>query len=1097
MKTLFLHSLLSGEVTYNLKFKAFNKDFFRTISKSKGRFFAIFCMVAMGAGVFSGLNESSIDMKRTADVYYDDTAFMDIRLLSTYGFTDEDIDILSEQEYIEGIMPGHCTDALINMNESDYVVRVHSIPLSPSDTDPDYMNRPTLLEGRMPQKNNECLLSTHELEQYNIRLGDEITLHGDESLDDILSTRTYTVTGIVNSSYYISFVYGNSSIGNGTISYFMYVPEDSFCADYYTDVYARVTGADKLNCFGDEYEALTDSAIDNIEILSKERITVRYDDILTSATDALNEAKTEYADAEKEIEEKLNDAFVSLTDAKFEISEKEQELIDAKRQVSNSQYELNKAKNEIAKTEKEYEAGLEKYNQALSEYNYGLAEYNNALALYKQKKSEYEYACGIYNEKMHAYNDAISGGVPPEQLSAVYAELTAIKRQLDSANAELAVFETQLTENKAILDAGKKELDKSKAELENAKKLIEDGKKQIKNGQYQLNRAKAEIEDGEKQLADAKLELEDAWSEYYENYAEAQNELADARSEIEKAEKEIADLERPQWYILDRNSNSGFVSFSSDADRMKSLATVFPLIFFLVAALVALTTMTRMVDEERSIIGTYKALGYSSTRIMSRYLMYALLASLTGSLFGILLLSRLLPQVIWAAYGMLYIVPAMITKYDPSLVMISTGAATLCTMLSTYFACRNSLSEQPSSLLLPRAPKPGKRILLERIGFIWKHLSFNSKVTARNLFRYKKRMLMTLIGIAGCTALVLTGFGIKDSVADIVSNQFNIIYKYNVQVTTEGNLDNDALEILKNENYFSAYMPVSQRGTDIVSDKSTVSGYVMIPESSDSFEDFVLLRSRTTHEKVEFNEQSVIISEKTSDKLGVSVGDSIMIKDDDTYLTFTITGITENYIYHYLYIAPEIYSDVSGNSTDTNSVLCICNKNGEAEKKSISDSLLKCNNIGSVIFNEEYSTTFNGMIKTLNLVTVVLIVLAALLAFIVLYNLININITERRKELATIKVLGFYDREVSSYIFRETIILTVLGCILGLILGIFMHRLVITTIEVDMVMFGRTIAPLSYLFSALLTVMFSVIVELIMKPKMKAIDMVESLKSVD
>ncbi len=1055
-------------------------------------------MVALGAGVFSGMNESSIDMKRTADVYYDNTAFMDIRLISTYGFTDKDIEILSEQEYVEGIMPGYCTDALINMNESDYVVRVHSIPLSPSDNDPNYINRPVLLDGRMPEADNECLLSTHETEQYNIKLGDEITLHGDETLDDILSTKTYTVTGIVNSSYYISFVYGNSSIGNGTLSYFMYVPNSSFCVDYYTDVYVRVKGADKLTCFDNEYKKLVDSSVHNIESLSEERISSRYNDIITSATDALNEAKAEYDKAKKEADEQLNDAFVSLTDAKLEIADKDKELNDAKHQISNSQSELNYAKKQLDASEKEYEAGLKKYSQALSEYNNGLSQYNNACALYNQKKNEYEYGCAVYNEKLKAYNDALASGISPDELSGIYAELIVMKQQLDSANTELQIFNFQLAENKHTLDAAKSELDKSNTELKYAKQLIEDGRNQLIYGQQQINSAKSEIEYGEKQIADAKIELEDAWAEYYEKYADAEKELDDAWAKINDAEKEIAELEQPQWYVLDRNSNSGFVSFSSDADRIKSLSIVFPLIFFLVASLVALTTMTRMIDEERSIIGTYKALGYSSMRIMSRYLMYAFLASITGSLLGIILLSRLLPLVVWDAYRMLYIAPDMITKYDPSLVLISAAAAILCTMISTYFACRNSLAEQPSSLLLPRAPKPGKRILLERIGFLWKRLSFNSKVTARNLFRYKKRMLMTLIGIAGCTALVLTGFGIKDSISDIVSNQFNIIYKYNVQVTIEKELEAEALEILENNEYFSSYTLVSQIGTDITSENSTVSGYALIPENSENFDDFVMLRSRTTHEKIDFNKQSVIISEKAAEKLGVSVGDNIMIKDDDDrYLTFVITGITENYIYNYLYIAPELYSKVSNNAAKINSTLCICTKTDETEKKSISDLLLGCNNIGSVVFSDEYSTTFNGMIKSLNLVTVVLIILAALLAFIVLYNLININITERRKELATIKVLGFYDREVSSYIFRETIILTILGCIFGLILGVFMHRLVINTIEVDMVMFGRTIASSSYLFSSLLTIMFSVIVELIMKPKMKTIDMVESLKSVD
>ncbi len=1078
--------------------RAFIKDFWRTIKNSKGRFFAIFCMVAMGAGVFSGLNETSIDMKRTADKYYDDTYFMDIRLLSTYGFTDDDIDIISQQNYIESIMPGYSTDAIITLNDSNYVVRLHSIPLNCSDSDANYINRPVLVDGRMPQKDDECLLSTHETEFSTIKLGDTITLSNDDTLDGILDNRTYTVVGIVNSSYYISFVYGNSSIGNGSLSYFMYIPESSFCSDYYTDVYARISGAQELNCFSKEYEDEVDDSINKLEVLSEERINIRYNDFISSATDALNNAKEEYNEAEKEADDQLSKAFVSLTDAEKELSDKEQELIDAEKEIIDAEKALESAEDQINKAEKEYQSGISKYNKALSEYQSGLSEYNSAVELFAQQKSDYDSANAFYLFKLQEYENAVINGASPEDLDILHAEITALKSQLDTAASALAVFENQLSSTRLLLDQYKSELDKNKVLLDKAKYQISMGQKELKKGKKELRDGKAEIEDGKVKLSEAKEELSDAWTEYYQKKSDAEKELTDAKNKISDAEADIAEIEKPEWYILDRNTNSGFVSFEADADRMKSLATVFPFIFFLVAALVALTTMTRMVDEERLIIGTYKALGYSNIKIMVRYILYALFASLCGSMFGILILSKVLPQVIWAAYKMLYIAPEMITKYDPTLVLLSAGSATFCTLLSTFFACKNALSEQPSSLLLPRAPKPGKRIFLERIGFIWNKLSFNSKVTARNIFRYKKRMLMTLIGIAGCTSLVLTGFGVKDSVSDIVSNQFNIIYKYNTQITTEGTLYSDALDILNNSKYISSYQFVSQKGTEISSDETTVTGYIMIPESSDKFTDFILFRDRTSKAPITFDKNSVIISEKTAKELSVSVGDEIMVKDDsDSYLKFTVTGITENYIYHYIYAAPEIYHKVSKSTAEMNSVLCICPNMTEELENEFSDNLLKCHNIGTVVFTREFSETFNGMIDTLNLVTIVLIILAALLAFIVLYNLTNINITERRKELATIKVLGFYNREVSSYIFRETIILTVLGCILGLILGVFMHQLVIQTIEVDMVMFGRTISIESYIYSAMLTVLFSIIVEIIMSPKMKSIDMVESLKSVD
>ncbi len=1080
-----------------MKYKSFIKDFWRTIKNSKGRFLAIFCMVALGAGVFSGLNESSIDMKRTADVYYDDSNFMDIRLLSTYGFTEEDINVISELDYIDGIMPGYSVDAIIELNDSDYVVRVHSIPLSPSD-DCNYINRPVLVEGRMPSNEDECLLSTNKAESNKIKVGDTITLSNDATLDGNLENRDYTVAGIVNSSAYIAFVYGNSSIGNGSLTYFMYVPESNFQTEYYTDVYARVTDAESLNCFYDEYDKLIDNAADKLEILSEERISIRYNDIVSSATDAIKEAKKEYNNAEIEVNEKLSDAYISLTDAELQLSEKEQELIDAEKDIEQAEKELDSAEKDIEQAEKELDSGKKEYEKALASYNAGYSEYEDSCKLLEQKKLEYESAYALYESGLNDYNNAIANGIPPEALSDTYEALCAMKVQLDAAYNEIVFYTEQLASTKIILDAYKTQLETSKKELDSAEKIISDGKREIRKGRQELAEAKDEINDGKIKIEEAKTELSDAYDEYNNKKIEAEEELANAKKEIDEAEKELAELEKPQWYILDRNTNSGFVSFASDSDRMKSLATVFPLIFFLVAALVALTTMTRMVDEERSIIGTYKALGYSNSRIMGRYILYALLASLSGSITGILVLSRLLSNVTWTAYRMLYIAPDVITRYDPKLVIISTSAATFCTLFATYFACRNSLAEHPSSLLLPRAPKPGKRILLEKIGFIWNRLSFNNKVTARNIFRYKKRMLMTVIGIAGCTALVLTGFGLKDSVSGIVSNQFDDIYNYNVQITTEGELSDDALDIINNKEYFSSHINISQRGTDMTSDSSTVTGYIIIPAEANRLSQFINIRNRTTRKTVEFNSNSVVISEKAADKLGLSVGESITVKsEDDRFISFTITGITENYIYNYLYIAPEIYKEVSGEDPEMNSVLLIGEKFDKESRKTISDQLLTCKNIGSVAFMDDYSTTFNGMVETLNIITVVLIVLAATLAFVVLYNLTNINITERRKELATIKVLGFFDREVSAYIFRETIILTIIGCMLGLVLGVFMQRLVISTIEVDMVMFGRQISVLSFVISAALTILFSVITELIMKPKMNSIDMVESLKSVD
>lgn len=1081
-----------------MRAKAYRKDIRRTITGSLGRFLAIFCMVALGAGVFAGLSASSNDMKLTGDKYYDDTNFMDTRLVCTYGFTENDISAIKAVEGVKSVMAGYFTDAMLRVADTDQVVRIHSLPTGvPSDSDA-FINRPVLVAGRLPEKDDECVLSVSKLAPDAIKLGDCITLRTDDGkLSDTLCTDRFKVVGFVESSYYISFSYGSSSIGNGTINFFMYVPDTSFCVDYYTDVYATVDGADRFNCFTPEYDDVVNKVSDRFEALSHEREKTRYDEIMTSATDKLNDAQREYDDAKQEAEEKLNDAYVSLTDAQKQIDDSEKQIADGKEQLSSGWKQLNAKQRVFDEKKAEYESKVALYNSGKSAYEAAYSEYSSQLAAAEAGRSALDAAYAEYEVGLQAYNAAIAQGTDPAELAGQLAYLNATKAALDAKDVELKTAEEQLSAYGAELAKNKSQLDSSKALLDDAGKLLADGERQLKNARQTLVSSEKELKDGEKELEDAKIKLSDGWAEYYDAKEEADEKLNDAQQEITDARKKLSELKEPEWFVLDRDSNVGFVSFESDSNRMRSLSTVFPLIFFLVAALVALTTMTRMVDEERVLIGTYKALGYSSAKIMWRYLFYALIASISGSVAGILIMARVLPLVVWTAYRIMYIAPDLIWEYNIPLSLAAIFAATACTMLSTFFACKNVLSEQPSELMLPRAPKAGKRILLERIKPIWKHLSFNSKVTARNLFRYKKRLFMTLAGIAGCTALLITGFGIKDSISQIIENQYFKVYQFNTQVSVDKDLTAKTT-VLADTGKFSDYILTAQKAAEIMTDDGTVSGFTVIPEDAERLNDYVVFRHRVGHESVPFGKGSVVVSEKCAKLLGVDVGDKVKIElSDGGYASFTLTGITENYVYQYLYIDPELYRSVTGEDIEWNTVLANCVVSDSAEREAISDKMLSTDGISTVSFIDDFSTKFYDMIKSLNYVTVILIVLAAVLAFVVLYNLTNINITERKKELATIKVLGFFDREVSSYIFRETIVLTLLGCIIGLVLGVFMHRLVITTVEVDLVMFGREIEPMSFVYSAALTILFSLIVDIVMKPKMNSIDMVDSLKSVD
>lgn len=1040
-----------------MKRKAFNKDIFRSILNSKSRFFAIFAIVALGAGFFSGLCAISYDMRLTGDSYYDDSHMMDIRLVSGFGFTDEDVRAVEATDGVENVMAGYSVDAISNFSGDDVVVRIHSLPTDMSDDNGAWLNRPTLTEGRLPERSGECVMSATLTGLGDIKIGDIVTLDNDDgSLDDFVSCTEFEVVGFADSAYYIALTYGTSSIGNGTLERFMYISEENFCSEVYTEVFVTAEDADALNCFSDEYDSKIEKTKTDLTKLSDERSPLRLEQIKKDAQKELDDAREEYNEAKEKAEVSLSDALAVLENAEEEIKNSESQLNDAQRQINDGRAQIS---------------------EKLTQYNDGVAQYNAALEQYNTLSTQYNDAKAALDVGYAEYEAQLAAGADP-------AMLAAMKAQLDAKRAQLEAQKPVIDAMKTALDSTKTQLDSSKLQLDAAAASLDELQRQIDSGRRALDTAKEELADG--------------WTEYNDAKQQAENELSDALDEINDAQEEIDSIELQEWYVLGRDTNIGFVSFSDDTDRMESLATVFPVLFFLVAALVALTTMTRMVDEERMVIGTYKALGYSNARIMSKYLGYAFAASVTGSLAGIAVLMKVIPMVVWAAYGILYNAPPIQMPYNIVLVLGGVFSATACTMLSTYFACASALKEQPSALLRPRAPKSGKRIFLERIGFLWNRLKFTQKVTCRNLFRYKKRFYMTLIGIAGCTGLLLTGFGVKDSVSDIVNRQFNVIYKYDTMIgLAEEELSKDAKRLLDDGGNFEGWLPVSQKAAEIKGGGEVVSGYVFIPSESDGLTDFIELKDMDSDEPIAFGADSVVLTQKASDIMGASVGDTVSVEvESGRYCDFTVTGVTENYVYHYLYISPEMWDSVTGLETEYTMITAKCAVDGAA-RETLSDKLMDCESIGTVQFTDSLSAQFDDMIVSINYVVLVLIICAGALAFVVLYNLTNINVTERKRELATIKVLGFYDNEVSAYIYRETAILTLLGCGLGLGLGVIMHRFVAKTVEVNAVMFGRDISPQSFVWAALLTIVFSVIVNLVMHKKFKNIDMVESLKSAE
>ncbi len=689
-----------------------------------------------------------------------------------------------------------------------------------------------------------------------------------------------------------------------------------------------------------------------------------------------------------------------------------------------------------------------------------------------------------YEAKIDALQ-AAAEDIAAERCAIRFAELTAGPRQ------ELADGWEQYESQKA--DA-KKQLADAKAELD-------DGYAQLDAQAAQMRQAGYPEEMIEQSLADARAELDAGLAEYEQSRAEAETELAEAEQKLLEAQEQLDTAHTGEWYVQTRENNLSYASFEGNANKIAAIAVVFPVFFFLVAVLVALTTMTRMVEEQRVQIGTLKALGYSNAAIMCKYIIYAGAATLLGSAAGLGFGMQFFPAVLWNAYGIMYNLPPLLTPFRVNYALIAFLGALLCTMLATISACRNSLKECAASLMLPKAPKAGKRVLLEYITPVWKHMRFTHKVTVRNLMRYKKRFFMTVVGIAGCTALLLTGFGLSDSINEIMDKQYTELNHYHAVVLLKDAEAAHGLELQETyENGIAPdiVLPVHQETCEIEANDRSQEVYLFVPEEPDTFPELLTLRSRRSGEHLELTEDTVILTEKAAETLKLYAGDTMELqKNDSSRVTVTIGGVAENYVNAYVYMHPALYEELYEARPEYTVLLASLESTGTEKHQAFAEGMLKHDSVAMVTMVSDMRESFRNMVTSIDYIIVVLIVCAGLLAFVVLYNLMNINITERERELATIKVLGFYEGEVGAYVFRETLILSLFGTAAGLVLGIFLHAFVVRTAEVDMAMFGREIAPSSFIYAAVLTMVFSLIVCLCMFPKLHRINMVESLKSVD
>lgn len=869
----------------------------------------------------------------------------------------------------------------------------------------------------------------------------------------------------------------------------------------------------------------------------------------------LEEKEKEWADGQAELAQKKQE----LSDGRAELDQKELELKGAKSELESGFAELTKGKETLSASESQYQAESEKiaagessFNGAKQEYESGLAQYeagmdqiNKAYAQLDKEEKALEQAAELSEEGKAAYEEGYPRIVEARvKLNNQESELTVVKSQLDDAKQELDAQEAllldgksqlesaqaeldgarseiaanearlnsaqaELNEGEAQLESARAELDAGEQQLLDAEQELEDGKKQLDDARTELSDGKKDISDAEKKIADAGADIEenekklsDGRRDYEDAKREAEESIRDGEKKISDAEGELSELDFPEWTISDRDDLPDYTGYGENADRMRSLGEVFPVLFFLVAALISLTTMTRMVEEERTQIGTMKALGYGKLSIAGKYIGYAFLATVGGSILGVLAGEKILPFVIIYAYGIMYQhMDVMVLEYQMDHALVASAVALLCTMAGTISACYRELAAAPAVLMRPPAPKEGKRVLLERLTFIWKHLSFSWKSTVRNLFRYKKRLFMTILGIGGCMALILVGFGLRDSIMDVAVIQYQELQLYDGMIVLDENAGADQERELKadltSRTNVADYMDIYMKKISMRGEKGQCDVFLVIPESLDGFQRFYRTRDRVTGEEFSLGDDGVILAEKTARMMGVKAGDTVSIQQDGGNMSVTVSAVCENYMQNFAYISPGLYEKASGELPKYNNIIfCGTEKNEEAIERT-GQEILKNEAALSITYTGNIKERLDEMLGSLDIVIVVLIISAGMLAFVVLYNLNNISINERKRELATLKVLGFFDLEVSAYVFRENVLLTLLGAALGAVLGTFLHEFVITTVEIESYMFGRTVKPLSYLISIAITCGFSLFVNMMMHRKLKKIDMVESLKSVE
>lgn len=1088
----------------------------REISSSLGRYLAIFAIIALGAGLFVGLRLSRPDFLETYNNYTHETNFYDFRLVSTLGLTDDD---LAEVKKLDGVKLAEGAvgaDFLFNTADEDNLIMM-------AQSIPENVNQIKLKAGRMPEKANECLADPDMYSKDDIGSTIKLSKDNSEQTFDTFAYDEYTIVGLADSVLYINMERGSSTLGNGSVKGYIYIPMDGFSTDYYTDIYVCVDSEGYV--YSDEYEQSTQKYVDGLEKFMSERAVIRRDAIIDDAMSQLDDAKKQYEDGKTQYDAAKADYDAGYAEYTKKKSDTEAQLEQARKEIENAesmmgnssvidqkQAELDAAKAELDKGQAEYERGLQQFN-AKAKLAYGAVD--EQIAYYENRISDKQNDIAAQNAEIESLNaqlaEAQANGdslkarliewkikTANDRISLDNADIERYNERLEvhrqkraEVDAELEPYRKQLEDAKAQLDSGYAQIAAGQAELDAAREMISSGGAQLEAAKKQYEQGKAEAERGfaeaEKELASGKAQLDAAKAE-----------LDKGAAELDSAEKQIKNINHADTYVLDRDTNAGYVCFESDTNVVQSVASVFPVFFFLVAALVCLTTMTRMIADQRTQIGIMKALGYSSGAIIGKYMFYSGSATVLGSIFGIAAGSFAFPAIVWFGYGLIYNLSGLTFTMNWPLAAGITAANLAVTLLVTWYCCAKELKCAPADLIRPKAPEAGKRILLERIPVVWNDMSFMQKVSARNIMRYKKRIFMMLLGIGGCTALVLTALGLNDTIQNVVTRQYDDIILYDYEITMAYDMNEEEQEIFFRDAGDDIKDAVFlYRGLAEVSGSDAIKNATLTVTDGKKLCKYIDLSY--DGEPIDYpGRGEAAINYNLARQLGgIEVGDEIKLTTSEKKeLTVTVSALFDNYVDSFVFISPETCEEQLGEVPEYKSALA--NAPDGADVNRCAEALTHdVDGVRGVTLSTDIKERMSSMLDGLLVVVAAIILCAGLLAFIVLYNLTNINISERIREIATLKVLGFYPNEAAHYVFRENLILTGAGAVFGLGLGVALHAFVMNAIKVDMMYFKPHISFLSFAVSIVITFVFAVIVNAIMRRRIDNIDMAGALKSIE